>query len=812
MSGVLAAERVVASGHCPVCAARGRAVLAAPGRTRCVVHLGLSPVAVEATRAGQLRLALPDVARVPPLTGQRVPCVDCAAAGVAGLGVSRDGPGSAPLCLGCWRRRQRRAARRGLTPEESGWLAELAERLACQTCGGPDQAAVVDLPVEVVRRRRWRRRQRRRELREKRRQEKRQKRQRGDSGRRRQGCWRCGDEAWIASSARAAQAAEVEQAAAESRRVDELRVAHRAAVRRVARAERRLTGVQAWRDRVAGVLEAMPRLSKTGPRGQLQLKQSPTGRARAVWLIADFLARAAADRAERGVSGRGRPSQHPLVVGVMAVAADPAAGRRSMAGLHPTAARAGVAARTVTTAWANAERVGATVRTEAGRNCSLAEREDTGLRRRRTVHDFAALHTSPFDPTPHLGEATAVLARLLQRALVLVDEHQEAVAEAQTAAEAAQTELLDAQAAVAERAAEDLQLQASVSAVWAPDARQALTTAIAARGRANQPTTTPADRRPHQGARPTEDTVRAAFDLANRMTTFFHPPRMGLSKKSSSGYRGYHSFSASTSLAAARRRPPGRGERPNGGASRPAPTRRVTGPTSPTRPRTTNGRRGNPPAHPRRSTAWAKPLARSLAGLWDFLAQFLAAHGCTDQRGADRERGRRIAMIAATLAPRLSGDWTADDVVRLVEHHGLTGRYAETRTIIPAGDAHSPLSYLAAVLDRALTNPNAEIPHPSPMRERRDRDHRAADHAATLAHTTDRHAEWAAREQARQAERAGPGHGRHTALAAARAAGRGDHTTARTIAATTPEPRRNDEEWPHTAQPGSGLPAGGLDR
>ncbi|WP_232430582.1 hypothetical protein [Salinispora pacifica] len=784
------------------------------------MHLGLSVVAVEATRAGQLRLALPDVARVPPLTGQRVPCVDCAAAGVAGLGVSRDGPGSAPLCLGCWRRRQRRAARRGLTPEESGWLAELVERLACQTCGGPDQVAVVDLPVEVVRKRRWRRRQRRRELRRQRRQERRQKRQRGESGRRRQGCWRCGDEAWIASSARAAQAAEAEQAAATQRRVDELRVAHRAAVRRVARAERRLTGVQAWRDRVEAVIAAMPTLSRTGPRGQLQLKQSPTGRARAVWLIADFLARAAADRAERGVSGRGRPSQHPLVVGVMAVAADPAAGRRSMAGLAPTAAHAGVAARTVTTAWACSERVGATVRTEAGRNCSLAEREDTGLRRRRTVFDFAPLHTSPFDPTPHLGEATAVVAQLLQRAVQLVDEHQDAVAAAQTAAAAAQTQLLDAHATAAERTAEDLQLQASVSAVWVPDARQALITAVAARGRANQPTTTSADRHPHQAAHPTEDTVRAAFDLANRMTNFFHPPRMGLSKKSSSGYRGYHSFSASTSLAAARQRPAGRGQKPNGGASRPAPTRGVTGPTSPTRPRTTNGGRGTPPAHPRRSAAaaWAKPLARSLAGRWDFLAQFLTDHGGADQRGADRERGRRIAMIAATLAPRLSGDWTADDIVRLVEHHGLTGRYAETRTVIPAGDAHSPLSYLAAVLDRALTNPNAEISHPSPARDTVDRDRRAADHAATLAHTTDRHAEWAAREQARQAERAGPGHSRHAALAAARAATRGDHTAARTIAATTQpatatpqQHRTTDEDWPHTAQPGSGLPAG-LDR
>lgn len=68
-------------------------------------------------------------------------------------------------------------------------------------------------------------------------------------------------------------------------------------------------------------------------------------------------------------------------------------------------------------------------------------------------------------------------------------------------------------------------------------------------------------------------------------------------------------------------------------------------------------------------------------------------------------------------------------------------------------------------------------------------------------------AEWAAREQARQDERAGPGTGRHAALAAARAAGRGDHTAARTIAATTPQPAHaTTSDWPDVAQPGAGLP------
>ncbi|MBQ1076404.1 hypothetical protein KBX06_25080 [Micromonospora sp. C31] len=102
---------------------------------------------------------------------------------------------------------------------------------------------------------------------------------------------------------------------------------------------------------------------------------------------------------------------------------------------------------------------------------------------------------------------------------------------------------------------------------------------------------------------------------------------------------------------------------------------------------------------------------------------------------------------------------------------------------------------------------NVEPPHPA----RRYDEHRAqvaaarrrdvVDQAAAAAAARDAaRAEWDSREQARQAERAGPGAGRHAALAAARAAARGDHATARAIAADA-------QDWPAVAQPGAGLPS-----
>lgn len=770
-----------------------------------------SGVELEAGRAGQVRLALPGVPREQYATGQQEPCVDCTAAGLVGQGVSRDGPDSDALCLSCWRARQRRdrfaRPRSSLTAEESGWLAELAEQLACETCQPDAQPTPrspggaggrVDLPPAAVQaRRRQRRQQRRREPRR--------------PVVRRAGCWRCGDAQWVAS-ARAVHTADQAQAAADLERAEELRAEQGAALRRVRRARRRLAFIQAWQAEVAAVAEAMPVLTKTGPKGRLQLKRAAGGRARAVWLIADFLARAAADRTARGLSGRGRPSQHPLVVGVMAIAANSRAGRRSMAGLRPTAAYAGVVTKTVTNAWAYSVQVGATVRTEKGRTCSLAEREETGLHRRRAVYDFAQLHSSPFDPVPFLGAAGLVVARLQERAAQLVDEHQAVLDEAVQDAQDLEAAVLDAEAMLAEHTAAELLWQAEVSADWSDDARVAVAAATAARGRANTAAAPPVDARTAVAADRARDAERAAaaeavlatFERAERMAIFYDPPRMGSRRRSSSGLRGYDFSGQPTSPIAGSRRPTGRGEGQKGGASRPSPTRRVPGHARSEQPRTLQGLKAAAPARPRRSEvmAWAKPLTRALIGRWDFLRRYVddAADGRRHDREVARERGLRIAMIASTLGGAFGPRWGAGDVVRLVENHGLTGRYAETRSVIAPGDAHSPLRYLKIVCHRALTDPAATVPHHSPIRERVERELLAAQRAAGAARTAALRDELGAVDAAAAAERGGPGTGRAAARAIAA------QIAARRDAERQARADRLAGAWPEPAQPGSGLP------
>ncbi|WP_025620724.1 hypothetical protein [Salinispora cortesiana] len=161
-----------------------------------------------------------------------------------------------------------------------------------------------------------------------------------------------------------------------------------------------------------------------------------------------------------------------------------------------------------------------------------------------------------------------------------------------------------------------------------------------------------------------------------------------------------------------------------------------------------------------------------------------------------------LPRVAATLGARLGPAWTVETLLDTID------RARGGRELLTGPDR--PLGYLRSLLDTALTGEH-EPPHPA----RRYDEHRQAAQdtrrrdvvdQATAADTA-RNAtrtEWAVREQARQAERSGPGHGRHAALAAARAAARGDHTAARAISAA--------DDWPDVPQPGTGLPAGGLDR
>lgn len=790
--------RVDLHGWCLACRSAGDFTPAVDaGLQACQAHLRLLPR--RPSGVGQLPLQV-DVAVVPPTlraghpTGEQQWCADCVAAGRAQprLGLEdRTAGDPTPLCMTCWRSRSDRARRggrrRGLSPEQAGWVADLQVRLTCEACGRSDSA--------------------------------------GD-------CWLCGDQVTFLAAARAVHAFDQAQAARDGERVEELRAEHEAELALVELAGKRLADVLVWQARVVRVWEAMPQLVKTGSHGRLQVKRGPAGWARAWWLLADFLARDAADRRQRGMSARGRPADYPWVVAVMAIDADYRTGAKSMAGLDPTAMFAGVSKRTVTAGWARSVAVGSATQAEIGRGCTLEERTETGRRRQRAVYDFVKLHRSRFDPTPFLGEAAAVIAGLLRRAAELVDAHQALLERARRAAGAVKARLLDAQAVLAERTAEDLQLQAAVSDVWADDARQAVSAAVTARGRATRAMAPPANRpavvAAQRARRAAYDdalaTAETAAEQAIRIGNFCYHPRRGKGKKSSSGSYWGLQFSAKSSPLADRQRPVGRGDKHRGGATRPSPTRNggVTRGSTPIHHRKLCGVHQGSQGQPRRSGPpnWAKELAAALAQRWEFLQRYLdnAGRDHGDARAVARERGLRLCRIATTLAGRLGPQWRehADDVVRLVE------RYAGIFSVISPGDAHSPLAYLARMLDKALSNPHAVVPWPSPVRDRVTAAAAAAAREADLAYAAAVRTAFDDRDAAAAAARAGLAAAR---AAAATAGGReiprptqaGDRGDAARMAAARAEIAQlaaqadhapAEDGWPAPRQAGSGLPDG----
>ncbi|MFI9531425.1 hypothetical protein [Micromonospora rosaria] len=309
-------------------------------------------LAVTPDRWGQFRIAVPAQARSRPVhpTGQQTGCVRCAAAGVDRQGVSRDGVGSDPLCLPCWRgprERQGAGNRRRL-------VAELRQRLdldvpeGCAVCGSAH-------PVPE--------------------------------------CWLCGWSHLAAASAaqEAADAAEAARVAEEFDRITE-----------IAEAQDRVDELAAWVDRLHAVLEG---------------HQAGSGRARAVRLLADLLAR---DTAARSTT-RGRPGALARVAAVMAVDADWRSGRRAMPGRARTAELAGCTQRAVTSAWARSCALGWATRTHAGRRLSLPERIETGRSQDRACYDLTPVHQGDLTAQAALvPTALAVLADLLDHADTLL--------------------------------------------------------------------------------------------------------------------------------------------------------------------------------------------------------------------------------------------------------------------------------------------------------------------------------------------------------------------------------------------------------
>jgi hypothetical protein len=200
----LALDRVVASGHCPVCAAFGRAVLAAPGRERCTVHTGRPALLVETTRTGQVRLVAPAGARrrIAHPTGVQVPCVSCASAGRDTQGLPRDGDGSDPLCIPCWRTRTDAEQRRHAAELRAAALDVVDDvDPACAACGDPEPSPA---------------------------------------------CWLCGY-SWLAAMRAAVEADQAAEAAAVEARF--------AALTERTRAEQRVAEVTAWVERLRTTIE-----------------------------------------------------------------------------------------------------------------------------------------------------------------------------------------------------------------------------------------------------------------------------------------------------------------------------------------------------------------------------------------------------------------------------------------------------------------------------------------------------------------------------------------------------------------------------
>lgn len=835
-------------GWCAACHSGGRFVPAVDLVLQlCQTHLRLLPR--RPAVAGQLPLVevaeVPPVLRAPYPTGEQQWCSDCVAAGVRRprRGLSERSPGDAtPLCLTCWRSRQeraRRGARRALTAEDAGQLAELVERLRCEQCG-QDRDPRVDLPPgAVAARRRWRRGQRSRPA-------------RPTPAGRRSGCWRCGDPVWIAGL-RAVHEQDQAEAARECELVDELTLEHRQALDGVQRTLRRRDDTVSWRDRVAGVVGALPRLSRTGSRGRLRLARGERRQARAWWLLADFLARDAADREARQMSARGRPPAYPLVVAVMAVGADRRSGRRSMEGLHRTARFAGTSSRTVTTGWARSVQVGSTRRVAVGRSTALAVRSATGRRRSRSVYDFAALHRSEVDATAYLGESARLLARLLQVAEDLVVAEETAVAEARRQAEAVEARLLEARAVVAERTAEDLLLQAAVAAPtdpgrqlqaqaaleWGAQAKQAADQALACRAQATRAAAPPRDASAtvaaHRAARAAmaaaQTRVEEAFETAERIRIFATSPVRGSGNKISSGvYWGLSSSAPPTSPLTSGRRPTGRGGKPRGRASR-ASTTVACGPT-PGHPRTRyeGGRSSQPQRRTPATLSWAKPLAAAVAQRLPLAQRFLdnsRRHRAQHDREVARERGLRLRQLALTLGAQLSWEWLQDPdaVVALIEQHGLAD---SAPGLLPAGAAHSPLRYLKTVLHRALTNPDAVVPWYSPVRAAWQAERAAAQRAADAAAQAARRTTLDVRDAASSAEQSGAQLGRMAARAVAAAAQSAAPVASRRTAGVDParmaqaqaelaalrhrhavtDAGAEEQDWPTARRPGDGLPPG----
>jgi len=196
-------------------------------------------------------------------------------------------------------------------------------------------------------------------------------------------CWLCGW-SWLAEH----DQAEAEMAAAD--------VEHRfAQMAEILVAEQLVDQLHAWLTRALATVEGYHRGG---------------GRGRAVWLLADAIARAP----ERG--SRGPAGVWPEVAAVLALDACWRSGRQARPGRNATAALVGVTEQTVTRSWRLLEEMGWATRTGEGRLATLAERRELGTHRIRAAFDVEALQHRPSGSVSACtAEALRVYARLIER-------------------------------------------------------------------------------------------------------------------------------------------------------------------------------------------------------------------------------------------------------------------------------------------------------------------------------------------------------------------------------------------------------------